>query len=140
MSVSADSILHLWDTMDQLDEHFARGGRLGPMQAVVKSLTLQVANLLTAIGENPNFWTDREARETFNRKRTDLALERQLLVVRSGQLQTAQHSALALLPPRLVTRPQHADGEAAVRVEVSAEVALDGRRALFLADLLDARG
>ncbi len=68
----------------------------------------------------------------------DLALERQLLVVRPRQLQTAQHASLTRLPPRLVTRPQHADGEPAVRVESGAEVALDGGRALLLADLLDA--
>ena len=57
-----------------------------------------------------------------------------------GQLQTAQHAALTGLPPRLVARPQHADGEAAVRVESGAEVALHGGRALLLADLLDAGG
>ena len=68
----------------------------------------------------------------------DLALERQLLVVRPRQLQTAQHASLTRLPPRLVTRPQHADGEPAVRVEAGAEVALHRGRALLLADLLDA--
>ena len=70
----------------------------------------------------------------------DLALERQLLVVRPRQLQTAQHASLTRLPPRLVTRPQHADGEPAVRVEAGAEVALHGGRALLLADLLDPGG
>ena len=48
----------------------------------------------------------------------DLALERHLLVVGAGQLQAAQHAALAGLPPRPVTRPQHADGEPAVGVEL----------------------
>ena len=69
----------------------------------------------------------------------DLALERQLLVVGAGQLQPAQHPALTGLPPRLVARPQHADGEPAVGVEAGAQVAPHRGRALFLADLLDAR-
>src|SRR6185369_17154694 len=71
---------------------------------------------------------------------SDLAFERQLLVVRPRQLQAALHASLTGLPPRLVTRPQHADGEAAVRVEAIAEVAFHGRRALLLADLLDPGG
>ena len=70
----------------------------------------------------------------------DLALERQLLVVRTRQLQAAQHASLTRLPPRLLTRPQHADGEPAVRVEAGAEVALHGYRALLLADLLNTGG
>src|SRR6185436_4643759 len=69
----------------------------------------------------------------------DLALGRKLLVVWARQLQTAQHAPLTRLP-RLVTRPQHADGEPAVRVEPGAEIVLDGCRALLLADLLDPGG
>ena len=57
----------------------------------------------------------------------------------AGQLQTAQHAALARLPPRLVARPHHADGEPAVGVEPLAEVAAHRHLALLLADLLNAR-
>jgi hypothetical protein len=68
------------------------------------------------------------------------ALEGDLLIVGPGQLQAAQHASLAVLLPRLVTGPQHADRELAVRVELVTEVAFDRGLALLEADLLDARG
>ena len=55
-----------------------------------------------------------------------------------GQLQAAQHAALAGLPPRLVARPQQADGEPAVGVELRRRGSAHGGLALLLADLLDA--
>ncbi|EUA12408.1 hypothetical protein I545_5066 [Mycobacterium kansasii 662] len=68
----------------------------------------------------------------------NLAFEQGLLIVGAGQLQAAQHAALAGLSPGPVTGPQHADGELAVRIELGAEVAAYRGLALLLADLLDA--
>ncbi len=70
----------------------------------------------------------------------DLALEGELLVVRTGRLQATEHAALTGLPPRPVAGPQHADGELAVGIELRAEVAAHSSFALLLADLLNAGG
>ena len=70
----------------------------------------------------------------------DPARECNLLVGRTGKLQTAQHATLTRLLPGFVSRPEQADAEAAVRVEPRAEVALHRGLALFLADLLDPGG
>ena len=64
--------------------------------------------------------------------------EDHLLIARPGQLQPAQHPALAGLLPGLVPRPQQTDAESAVRVVLGTEVALNGRFTLLEADLLDA--
>ncbi len=70
----------------------------------------------------------------------DLAPERQLLIVRAGQLKAAQHAAFTRLAPGLVAGPQQADAELAVGIVFGAEVVASRRLALLRADLLDARG